>query len=416
MSTPAAAPARFAGWRMVSVSFVVDFIAVGFFFYSFGVFYPAIDADLAGATVWVAAGISVSNLVGGLFGPWVGQLLDRLELRRAMVLGAFVVSAGFVALSSVDELWQYYLVLGTFFAFGLSMMGGMASSKLIANWFILQRGRALGIATMGVSLSGIVMPPVATWLIEQFGWRGGFRIYAIGIVLIVAPLVWRFVITRPEDVGQLPDGRRLDAPAPAAAAVDVHWSTREMLAARNFWLLALCFGLAFASLSAVLIHLPPYAADLGFSRYQAAWVLSVSAFAGMLGKPVFGSLVDRTDPRRAVWMSFAAQLVGILMLMHAGSYGALLAGGAVYGFGMGGIVPLQGAVAGRVFGRLAFGKLQGLMRPVQVPLNIAGVPLAAFVHDRTGSYELAYWIFLVIYAVCAVLIAFLSVPDEARSA
>ena len=409
-------PAGFAGWRMVSVAFVVDFIAVGFFFYSFGVFYPAIDAELTGATVWVAAGISVSNLVGGIFGPWVGSLLDRLELRRAMVLGAFVVSGGFVALSAVRELWQYYLVLGTFFAFGLSMMGGMASSKLIANWFLSQRGRALGIATMGVSLSGIVMPPIATWLIEQFGWRGGFRIYAVGILLVVAPLVARYVITRPEDVDQLPDGRRLDAPPPAAAAIDVHWSTREMLAARNFWLLALCFGLAFASLSAVLIHLPPYAADLGFSRYQAAWALSVSAFAGMLGKPVFGSLVDRADPRRAAWTSFGAQMIGVLLLLHAGSYPALLAGGAVYGFGMGGIVPLPGAMAGRVFGRRSFGQLQGLMRPVQVPLNIAGVPLAAFLHDRTGSFELAYWIFLGVYTACAVLIGFLRVPDDSPSA
>jgi MFS family permease len=395
---------------MVAVAFLVDFVAVGFFFYSFGIFYRAIDADFAGATVWVAAGISVSNLIGGLFGPYIGQLLDRRPLKRVMIAGACIVSAGFVALSQTQSLWQYYLVLGTFFAIGLSMMGGMASTKLVANWFMLKRGRALGIATMGVSLSGIVMPPVATWLVEQFGWRGGFQIYAVGILVIVLPLVGLFVITSPEDVGQRPDGDAPDAPPTPLAAADVHWSTRDMLRAANFWAIALAFGLAFTCLSAVLIHLPPYAADLGFSGYQAAGVLSASAFAGMLGKPVFGSLVDRGDPRVAAWASFAAQFAGLALLMSAVSYPTLIGGCVVFGFGMGGIVPLQGAMAGRIFGRLSFGKLMGLMRPVQVPLNMLGVPLAAFIHDRSGSFDAAFSVFLGVYCACAVLVCFVRVP------
>jgi len=312
-------------------------------------------------------------------------------------------------------IWQYYLVLGSFFAIGLSMMGGMASTKLVANWFMLKRGRALGIATMGVSLSGIVMPPVATWLIEQFGWRGGFQIYAVGILVIVVPLVAFFVITNPEAIGERPDGDAPDAPPPPAAAVDVHWSTREMLRAPNFWAIALAFGLSFACLSAVLIHLPPYAADLGFSSYQAAALLSASAFAGMLGKPVFGTLVDRGDPRVAAWASFGAQFVGLAVLIQATSYSVLVAGGIVFGFGMGGTVPLQGAVASRIFGRLSFGKLMGLMRPVQVPLNIIGVPLAAFLHDRTGSFHVAFCVFLGVYASCALVMSFVRAPESGTS-
>ncbi len=405
----------FRGWRMVALAFVVDFVAVGFFFYSFGFFYPAIVEEFGGPLLWVAMGISVSNFVSGMFGPWIGVALDRFPLKRVMLIGAAVVSCGFLALSQARNLWQYYLVLGTFFAFGNSMMGGMASTKLIANWFLLKRGRALGIATMGVSLSGIAMPPIATWLVDTLGWRSGFQVYSVGILLVVVPLVATFVVTRPEDVGERPDGEAPDAPPPAAAAVDVHWSTRAMLASRNFWAIAISFGLAFAGLSAVLIHLPSYAADLGFRPTQAAWLLSASAFAGMLGKPIFGSLVDRGDPRFAAWGSFGAQIVGLLVLLHATAYPMLLAGGVTFGFGMGGIVPLQGAVSGRIFGRLSFGKLTGLMRPVQVPLNILGVPLAAFVHDRTGSFSTALWIFVGVYALSALLISIVRVPEARPS-
>jgi hypothetical protein len=69
-------------------------------------------------------------------------------------------------------------------------------------------------------------------------------------------------------------------------------------------------------------------------------------------------------------------------------------------------------VASRIFGRLSFGALMGLLRPVQVPLNLLGVPLAALVHDRSGSFDVAFWIFLGVFAVCALLISFVRTPTD----
>jgi MFS family permease len=395
---------------MVGVAFLVDFIAVGFFFYSFGIYYPAIAAEFEGSSFGVALGISVSNLVSGLFAPFVGRALDRHPLKRMMLLGALVVSTGFFCLSQVRSTWQYYLVLGSFFAFGLGLMGGMASSKLVANWFAVKRGTALGVATMGVSLSGLVMPTVATWLVSEVGWRGGFAVYGVGILVIVVPVVALLVVTRPEDLGQLPDGDDpLDVHRPPSPP-EVYWRTRDVLRAGNFWLLALGFAAVFSSLSAILIHVVPYANDLGIEGYRAGWVLSASAGTGVLGKLVFGRLVDRLDPRVAVGASFGTQIVGLLLLMQGAAYAALLAGAVVFGFGMGGVVPLQSALCGKAFGRLSFGEVMGLMRPVQVPLHVLGIPLAAWIHDSTGSFEIAFRIFLGVYVASCIAVAALRLP------
>jgi MFS family permease len=409
----APSPVAFHGWRMVGVAFLVDFIAVGFFFYSFGIYYPAIAAEFSGASFGVAAGISVSNLVGGLFAPFIGRALDRHPIRRIMLTGAFVVSAGFASLSIVTSVWQYYLVLGTFFAFGLSLMGGMASSKLVANWFVLRRGTALGIATMGVSLSGLVMPTLATWLVGELGWRGGFRVYAAGILLIVLPVVTALVVTRPEDVGQRPDGGPPEDPEGPGGAPEKVWSARELLRSRSFWIIALAFAAVFSSLSAILIHVVRYAADLGITGYRAGFVLSAAAGAGVLGKLIFGQLVDRADARLAVWTSFGTQIAGVLLLLQGGGYTALLCGALVFGFGMGGVVPLQGALCGRAFGRLSFGTVLGLMRPVQVPLHAVGIPLAAWLRDQTGSFDAAFHTFLAVYLSSCALIGLLRVPARA---
>lgn len=415
MAADAPAETSFRGWHMVGVAFLVDFIAVGFYFYSFGIYYPAIASEFSGATFGVALGISISNLVGGLFGPVIGRALDRYPLRRLMLMGATVVSAGFASLSFIHSVWQYYLVLGTFFAFGLSFMGGMASAKLVANWFAVRRGTALGIATMGVSLSGMLMPTLATWLVEVLGWRGGFRVYAAGILLIVVPVVASLVVTRPEDVGQLQDGGRHEDDDCDDVDPERVWSARELLRTRNFWIIALAFAAAFSSLSAILIHVVPFATDLGVTGYRASWVLSAAAGGGVLGKVVFGHLVDRTDERIAVWASFGTQIVGVLLLLHGGGYAALVLGAVVFGFGMGGVVPLQGALCGKAFGRLSFGTVMGLMRPVQVPLHAVGIPLAAWLREASGSFEAAFEVFLAVYAVSCGLVALLELPTPVRA-
>jgi MFS family permease len=406
--------AGFYGWRMVGVAFVVDFIAVGFFFYSYGVFLKEITAEIAGSRFGASLGITLANGIGALASPFIGRALDRLPIKRIMIAGAFSVGAGFLALSRMTELWQLYLTMGTLLAFGMSMMGGLASAKLVANWFEEKRGTALGIATVGVSFSGLVMPVVATWLIATLGWRGGYQVYAALTVAIVVPLVATFVVDRPEDLRLRPDGGApAPDPPPPSASRELHWRTVELLRNRNFWAIAVPFSLALSSLSAVLIHMVPYASDMGISAYRAALVPSVAAGAGVLGKIVFGRLMDHVEARRAIWASLGGQLLGLSLLLRRGGFESLLAAAVVFGFSMGGVVPLHSAVTARAFGRLSFGKALGLLRPVQIPIHMLGVPLAGWIFDTTGSYDVAFWIFGGFYAAAIVFVGALRLASGA---
>jgi len=400
----------FFGWRMVAVAFVVDFIAVGFFFYSYGIFLKGISADLAGSRFAASLGISIANGIGALCSPFIGRALDRLSIKRIMITGALLVGAGFFALSLTTALWQLYVIMGTLFAFGMTMMGGLASAKLVSNWFEERRGKALGIATIGISFSGLIMPPIATRLISELGWRGGFQVYAALTIAIIVPLVAALVVNRPEDKGLLPDGgTREHHQRLRSASPDLHWRTRELLADRNFWAIAIPFSLAFSSLSAVLIHMFPFATDLGISVERAAWIVSAAAGSGALGKPVFGLMIDRFDARITTAVSFGGQLLGLLLLMHGDGFGSVLAAATIFGFSMGGVVPVHGAVTATAFGRLSFGKAMGLLRPVQIPVHMLGVPLAGWIFDSTGSYRAAFQIFAGFYIV-AITIAMMLRP------
>ena len=161
---------------MVLVAFCVDFVAVGFFFYSYGVFFKAIAAEFGGARLGIAFGLTVTQAVGAIAAPLVGRALDRYPLRNVMGLGALFMGIGFLGLNFVSNPFQFYLVLGFFIGLGASSMGSLATSKLVTNWFDRRRGMALGIAAAGVSLSGVIMPYISAELINNFGWRQGFMV------------------------------------------------------------------------------------------------------------------------------------------------------------------------------------------------------------------------------------------------
>ena len=224
----------FFGWRMVAVAFFVDFIAVGFFFYSYGVFFKAIAAEFGDSRLGVGVGISVTQVVGAILAPFIGRALDRYPLKHVMGLGATAMGTGFLLLGFVQNPLQFYLVLGLFIGFGAGAMGQLATSKLVSNWFVLKRGTALGLAATGISVSGVVMPAITAWIIGEYGWRNGFVAYGVITLMVVVPIVLRFVVSRPEDLGLLPDGatEKTSLPPPKPPL-----RTKEFVRNPNFWFL-----------------------------------------------------------------------------------------------------------------------------------------------------------------------------------
>tara|TARA_E500000178_G_scaffold310226_1_gene325135 strand:- start:643 stop:1851 length:1209 start_codon:yes stop_codon:yes gene_type:complete len=394
------------GWRMVLVAFCVDFVAVGFFFYSYGVFFKSIAADFGGSRLGVSVGLSITQAVGAFVAPVVGRALDRYPLRNVMGAGAMLMGTGFLALSQVQTQAQFYLVLGVFIGLGASSMGSLATSKLVTNWFDRRRGTALGIAAAGVSLSGVVMPYISAELIGSFGWRAGFLFYGGFTLLVVVPLVFRFVVSRPEDMGLRPDGA---LPLVSAAGDDSpakpRLSLRDVARNHNFWTIVLTFALLFCCMSATLTHMIPRLTDSGYSLVQASLVMSLCAGAAVFGKLTFGWLGDRMPLRRLLLVVIAMQFSGQLIMFVASGYWMTVLGAALFGYGLGGVVPTQGTIVGKTFGRERFGSVLGLMRPAMFPVQILGVPFAGWIFDVTGAYTLAFQIFLGIYFLAALTIA-----------
>lgn len=388
---------------MVWVAFFVDFVAVGFFFYSYGVFFKAIEAEFGGSRLGVSLGLTITTTVGAIAAPFIGNALDRYPLKRVIAAGSISMALGFLALSQVRSQLEFYLALGAFIGFGASAMGGLATAKLVTNWFVRRRGTALGIAATGISASGVVMPFVSATLIESYGWRDGFLLYGAFTAFVVVPLVLRLVVSTPEDVGLHPDGQLPAAPAGTARTPQTPPPPTPILHDRNYWVLVGVIGLLFCCQSATLTHMVPRITDTGVTLQVASLVMSLTAGLGIAGKLSFGWLMDRWTARHAIWFTVGCQVLGQLAMLQQQSLALFALGAALFGFGMGGVVPMQGALVGKVFGRARFGKALGLLRPGMFPLQIIGVPLAGWMYDTTGSYQTAFVTFVALYLLAALL-------------
>ena len=169
---------------------------------------------------------------------------------------------------------------------------------------------------------------------------------------------------------------------------------RAALRDRNLWRIAFITGVGFMLSSVVVTHLVAMATDAGIEPLRASRLLAIMATVAAFGKVVFGRLADRAGERTAYAVSIALEVValgGILLLPTSLALEGIT---AILGLGIGGNLPLSAALIARTFGPTAFGPMMGLKTMLMTPLVATGTPFAGWIFDTTGSYRIAFGVFL----------------------
>ncbi len=403
------------GWRIVAVAFLTHCLTVGCVFYSFGVFFTPLLHEFGWSRAQLSWGFSSISIFGALYSPFVGRIVDRYGPRPSQLFGVVVLGTTFMLLSRVHSLWQYYALLALFLSLGSSSLGPIPSNTAVAGWFHRRRGRALGLATAGISMGGVVFVPLAQTLIERVGWRGAF--VAIGATVIAAGLLPVALVMRkpPKELAAIERGTP-GGPFDLTAELERSVTAREAMRDRNFWLIALAFSLTVMGLSAVLLHQIPLLLDLGVDPSHAALALGATAGVGVVGKLGFGALLDRFEQRRVIVACFVLQAMGLVLLPFARVPAVLVAYVLVYGYAMGGNATLQATILGECFGRLHYGAIAGRMSPFIVLSQAAAVPFVGAIRDRTGTYTPAIALIVVLTLAAALCISRLRVPARGTRA
>jgi MFS family permease len=348
----------------------------------------------------------------------VGRIVDHRGARPVETFGGCVMALGFFLLSRVHSLPALYACLAGPVALGSTCIGALPNNTAVARWFVARRGRALGIATAGISAGGIVFAPLAQYLIAHVGWRSAYAILALLVVALVVPLVLAFMRRDPADLGLVPDGeprsREHAQESLALVELELEHSVRPEVAARqaSFWLLAIAFGITMAGLSGVLLYQIPLLVDRGMPATQASLVLGATAAMGVVGKLGSGALLDRIDQRRVAAVCFCLQAAGVLLLWLTRGPISLACYVVLYGYAMGGNATLQASLIAEAFGRGHFGAISSRLVPFVVTAQALGVPATGYLRDVTGNFGPALATIVATSLVAAVVVLRVRLPPR----
>ncbi len=389
----------FFGWYVVAGTFVAQMLIVGFFTYSVSLLVGPVCAEFDVNLEQVMYSMTIGTLVGLAAAPVAGALLDRYSVRSIISGGVIVFALGLYWAANAGSITEYVIVFGLVYAISNAMGGSMAASTTVSRWFSTSRGKALGIAAIGTSAGGLVVPALISYWVETSGWRSALENMALAAIVLVLPFVVATIRGKPEDIGlEIEGGNAAQAQAGTASTA---LSVGDILRTPAYWYIGLSLGLLFCVYSAVLANLAPYAADLGHDSGASSRLIMVLAIASFVGKIVFGVLADKINLKVGLWIAIALVALTLLILITLPSYTMLMLAAALMGLATGGMLPVWGSMMAQAFGLISYGKAMGLMGPIITVLVMPGFTVMGRLYDASGSYQLGMTVFAGVTVVSA---------------
>lgn len=387
------APSKRAQTYVIITAFFSLLAIVGFALYGLPFFYDFYIKEFGWSRTVVTSGNALGKLlVAPLFGFLAGWIIDRYGPRRMMMAGALMTGVALIGLSMMNSLGIFYLSY-ILVAMGYVFGGPLPCQVLISKWFTKNRGKAMGIAYLGIGTGFAVVPQLAAGLEKNLGWQSALAILGVLIVLIALPFSF-FLKNSP-------------AKAEAAQKETNNNKIGDILKNRNFYLLAFGSMCSIAAVGGMNQHLKLYLRDLSFTQAQAADVISIVAISSLAGRVIMGWLAD-IFPRKYV-MIFIYILVGssIPLLLLPDFPGKIYIFAGIFGIGLGGdymIIPLM---AGDLFGVKVLGRVMGI---VLVADGIAESLMPMFVgalRDSATNYVPGFIALICIAFAGAIIVSFL---------
>jgi sugar phosphate permease len=340
--------------------------------------------------------------VAPLFGFLAGWLIDKYGPRRLMMLGALLMGVALMGLSHSDNLGMFY-VFYVFNALGYVFGGPLPCQVLISRWFDKNRGKAMGIAYLGIGMGGAIVPVLATNLESNLGWK--YALMVLGVLVFVIAFPMSYFIKDPYR------SNNRKKPQAATEAVPV----RNILKNPNFYLLAFGSMCAIGVVGGMGQHLKLYLRDLNFTQAQAAHVMSIVLLSSLVGRVMMGWLSDLISRKYVMILIYMIVASAIMLLFLPLFPGKIYVFAVIFGIGLGGdymIIPLM---AGDLFGVKALGRTMGIILVADgVAESVFPVLVGFLYNEEAKSYALGFTVLVCVALVGVLIISF--VPKTGQAA
>lgn len=374
----------YTGWVVVIAVMLTLAISSGGRFL-FGVVLKPVSDEFGWDRADLALAVTISVVALSFLQPAIGWMVDRYGSRRILIAGVIVTAIAMLPMTVVKSLWQVYVFYGVLAAFGFAATSPVNTTALVNGWFEKRRGLALSMATSGSAYGQLLIVPIATVILMNWGWRASYLAITIAMLVMILPISIMFIKDAPRDraaVGN--DGKVDNRPKVSlgrAIRTPIYWQL-------SFGMFVCGFTMSFTS-----VHMIPYLTDMPehsahTMQTTASLALSVVGACSILGAIIMGFLSDRAGHRQMLALTYFLRGMSFLILLAVGSWipGIFIAA-IVLGISWTSTTPLAAAMSANIYGRASMATIFGFIFTAMNVGSGVGAWLAGLDYDITGNYH-----------------------------
>lgn len=396
------------GWYIVAAVFLVGTATVGFNGPFFSIFLKPMSQEFGWTRTMTTGAVTIGTLMAAASGYVLGWVLDRYGPRWMVVAGCAILAAAYLGLSQVHSLLVFYMVYAVGRSAMQSALGRSMMNALVSKWFVQRRANAIAFATLGSSIGGVILAPVAQGIIVGYDWRYAWAFFGL-VSFVLVPVPWLLLRRMPEDLGLRPDGdQRQEYPGslpektdakeraertlrrPGIVVAETDLNLREALMTTSFWLLCLIVVSSTIAITGVTFHMVPHLTDVGIPGPVAAAAVSLFTLAQIPSVFLWGFVADRLGAKQGLVAVLLTLALGAFLLSRAESAASAYLAAGVFGAGIGGYLLAGDLTWASFFGRRNLGRIRGVSMTFQLAGNASGSLIAAVLFDWTGDYSYAF--------------------------
>jgi OFA family oxalate/formate antiporter-like MFS transporter len=372
-------------WSIVILSSLCISITFGVT-YSFSVFYSPLKETLqvSAETISLLFSGNVFLLYAVAMGG--GFLADRCSPRTLMAVSTLCWCGGLLGTASANSYLEMVALYGLVSAVGCGICY-VTVYATVARWFYERRGLALGILSMGFGLGTLVFPPISQELIGRFSWRTTYLVF--GILSLVVLLGTTLVIRNPPSAGKC--GEEAERLRSNSITDGGPLSVTASLTSVRFWLVAGGFMFGFYTFYTFLVHLVPYATDLGISTTVTSTAIGLIGGASIFTRIGGAYLSDHIGrvPVLAGSLSLLS-LCSLGMLFLVTDTISILVMATLFGFGYGSTAALFSPIIVDMFGTTSVGRMLGLTSMSFGIAGLTGPYITSVLFTATETYYVPF--------------------------
>ena len=390
---------RYEGWPIVGVCFMVATFAWAAGFYGQGVYL----AELQRLHGWPASLISTATTVYYLFSAvmvvFVSEAIRALGPRRLLITGVVAMASGTLLVGQVTAVWQLYLAY-VLIALGWAGTSLAAINNTLGLWFDKRRGMAISLALNGASCGGVFGVPLLVAAIGKFGFSATLIGAALVIVAVTIPVILIWVGQPPKRV--LPPADAFAAEPPPAVR-SIAQIRRAAFGSLQFWTITVPFAMLMIAQVGFIVHQISFL-DPIMGRERASIAVALMTAMAVVGRVLFGFVVDRMDQRKAAAVSALTQAAALLVMINTRNEAALFTASAVFGFSVGNMITLPTLIVQREFSAASFGVLVSLVTAICQFTYAFGPGIIGLLRDAFGSYAVPFYACAALQLIAAAIV------------